>query len=220
MKKNQSYKESEVLRIYAERDFYRKLIENIPARISLLNATSVPLWSNRKEETEKENQSTKYNLSDLLLNFNAFESWPCPNSKEIQNNLDSTIIKELDSSGTELTFLRFSVVLDNSSTQNPLHQIQIDFEISPNMRNPVFWKRLSDKKAENQYTGKLKQPTETEKSVIRLLCKGYTIRQTAQILNRSKHTIDNHKRNIFKKLGINKTRHLTVLAHEMGIYPG
>ncbi|MDX9846845.1 MAG: LuxR C-terminal-related transcriptional regulator [Tenuifilaceae bacterium] len=59
--------------------------------------------------------------------------------------------------------------------------------------------------------------TKTQVRIITLLCEGKSVRQIAENLNRSFHTVDNHKRTIFKKLGINKMQHLVAFAKENGL---
>ncbi|MBI9068203.1 MAG: PAS domain-containing protein [Salinivirgaceae bacterium] len=57
----------------------------------------------------------------------------------------------------------------------------------------------------------------TELKIVNLLCKGLTVKQIAKKQNRSPETINNHKRNVFKKLGINKISELVAFAIENGL---
>jgi len=53
--------------------------------------------------------------------------------------------------------------------------------------------------------------TKAEQQVTALLQKGLTSAEISKELNRSKHTIDTHRRNILKKLGLKSTRELLIL---------
>ncbi|WP_299363593.1 helix-turn-helix transcriptional regulator [Winogradskyella sp.] len=53
--------------------------------------------------------------------------------------------------------------------------------------------------------------TKTEQEITALLKKGLTSTQISEKLNRSKHTVDTHRRNILKKLGLKSTRELLIL---------
>lgn len=53
--------------------------------------------------------------------------------------------------------------------------------------------------------------TKAEQEVASLLQKGLTSVEISKKLNRSKHTIDTHRRNILKKLGFKSTRELLIL---------
>ncbi len=51
--------------------------------------------------------------------------------------------------------------------------------------------------------------SDREKEVAKLLCKGLTSQEIAEILFISKHTVDTHRRRILEKLGIKSTAELT-----------
>jgi len=55
--------------------------------------------------------------------------------------------------------------------------------------------------------------TKTEQEIAALLKKGLTSTQISEKLNRSKHTVDTHRRNILKKLGLKSTRELLILRN-------
>jgi len=59
--------------------------------------------------------------------------------------------------------------------------------------------------------------TKTEKEIITLLTRGLTTSEIARQRIRSYETINNHKRNIFKKLSINKISELVNFAIESGL---
>ncbi len=52
--------------------------------------------------------------------------------------------------------------------------------------------------------------TKTELEITALLQKGLTSSEISQKLNRSKHTVDTHRRNILKKLGLKSTKELLI----------
>lgn len=59
--------------------------------------------------------------------------------------------------------------------------------------------------------------TPTEKKIIQMLASGQSVKKIAAAEYRSPETINNHKRNVFKKLGINKLPELVVFAIENGL---
>ncbi len=59
--------------------------------------------------------------------------------------------------------------------------------------------------------------TNREMEIIRLCSKGHTVKEIANELNISVRTVENHKNNIFKKLGFNTTGELIHYAYEHGI---
>ncbi len=61
------------------------------------------------------------------------------------------------------------------------------------------------------------QFTDRELEIIRLCSKGYMVKEIASELNISNRTVENHKNNIFKKLGFNTTTELIRYSYEHGI---
>ena len=61
------------------------------------------------------------------------------------------------------------------------------------------------------------QFTDRELEIIRLCSKGYMVKEIASELNISNRTVENHKNNIFKKLGFNTTAELIRYSYEHGI---
>lgn len=59
--------------------------------------------------------------------------------------------------------------------------------------------------------------TNRETEIIQLCAKGYMSKEIADELNISNRTVENHKNNIFKKLGFNTTGELIRYAYEHGI---
>ncbi|MDY6327798.1 MAG: response regulator transcription factor [Bacteroidales bacterium] len=59
--------------------------------------------------------------------------------------------------------------------------------------------------------------TSREVEIIRLCAKGYIVKEIARNLEISSRTVENHKNNIFKKLGFNTTGELISYAYEHGI---
>lgn len=63
----------------------------------------------------------------------------------------------------------------------------------------------------------LSKLTKVEQEVLDLLARGKTIKEIAGVRHRSPETINNHKRNIFKKLGFSKIAELVAFAAEHGL---
>lgn len=61
------------------------------------------------------------------------------------------------------------------------------------------------------------QLTQTEIEVLRLTAQGRTVKEIASIRNSSAHTITAHKRNIFRKIGVNTSYEATMVAARMGL---
>lgn len=59
--------------------------------------------------------------------------------------------------------------------------------------------------------------TDREIEVIRLIAEGYTTQQIANTLSRSIHTINTHRKNILKKLGLKKPSELIMYAVKKGL---
>lgn len=70
--------------------------------------------------------------------------------------------------------------------------------------------------ADNEFGSYLKL-TRTEKKVVGELLKGASAAEVAETLFVSEHTVKNHKKNIYRKLGINKQSELILLCQRHGL---
>ena len=61
--------------------------------------------------------------------------------------------------------------------------------------------------------------TPRERQVVRLISLGCSVKETADILKLAVSTVDNHKSNAMKKLGVNKLPLVTRMAIKLGISP-
>jgi len=59
-------------------------------------------------------------------------------------------------------------------------------------------------------------PTDRELSIIKLLAKGLSSKEIAEILSISSYTVETHRKNLIAKYGINKTAELICLATAKG----
>lgn len=62
-----------------------------------------------------------------------------------------------------------------------------------------------------------KKLTKTEMRVLRLLMKGKTNKEVARLLHRVLRTIESHRRQIYRKLGVKNSVELTLRAAELGL---
>ncbi len=92
--------------------------------------------------------------------------------------------------------------------------IDVNNKLAFNKRETnLYIKELS--RLKNQI--ELNKLTKTEKKVIEKYAHGLSTKEVASKLNRSYETINNHKRNIFKKLGFHKITELVGFAEECGL---
>lgn len=61
------------------------------------------------------------------------------------------------------------------------------------------------------------QLTRREKEIITFTASGKSAKEVAQLLHISKHTVNTHRRNIYKKLNINGIKELIRFAHKNGL---
>jgi len=78
----------------------------------------------------------------------------------------------------------------------------------------LVWENVFE--ADNEFGSYLKL-TRAEKKVVGELLKGASAAEVAETLFVSEHTIKNHKKNIYRKLGINKQSELILLCQRHGL---
>jgi DNA-binding NarL/FixJ family response regulator len=79
---------------------------------------------------------------------------------------------------------------------------------------------LRQEAARREKEDRLAQLTGREREVLRLIVEGRTNKETAAALGISHRTVETHRENILKKLGIRSVAELTRLAIETGLSPG
>lgn len=85
----------------------------------------------------------------------------------------------------------------------------IDFYVAQQLEQELARKKLF----KDDFTQKMKL-TKREVEIIRLLSMGKTSQQTSVELSISSHTVDTHRKNIFRKLEINNIADLVRFAHD------
>ncbi|MBI9068548.1 MAG: PAS domain-containing protein [Salinivirgaceae bacterium] len=88
-----------------------------------------------------------------------------------------------------------------------------DFNLDYNILLNRYYKEVQQLK--NQL--RLNKLTKAEKEVTALYVSGMTTKEIALKMNRSFHTTNNHKRNIFKKLNIHNMAELVAFAKDTGL---
>jgi DNA-binding NarL/FixJ family response regulator len=85
--------------------------------------------------------------------------------------------------------------------------------------SPVVASGLINKGEGGQDAGSspLSSLTVREREVMKLLCEGHPNRDVAKVLHVSARTIDSHRANIMKKLGINSNAEMTQIAIKYGL---
>lgn len=96
--------------------------------------------------------------------------------------------------------------------------LSVVVDVSENMKDyAILVERYAKEIASLKQELVLQKLTRCEKNVIKFLVSGMSTKEIACELSRSYETINNHKRNIFKKLNIHKLSELIAFAVENGL---
>jgi DNA-binding NarL/FixJ family response regulator len=87
------------------------------------------------------------------------------------------------------------------------------------MDKKYFCAQVIDTLLEQELTTITTPITEREQEIIQLILLGTRPKEIANVLNLSYHTVATHKRNIYKKLGVNSVMELAQMANNMGLSP-
>lgn len=206
MKKDQEVIfQNELQALISEINFYKKVLNSLPADIFILNNDFQTIeWYNKNAlpnasssiSNQKINSAPRIDLTKLI-------------SKNLYVNCSQNTSSNIFNYYHELT--RY---IDSSES------ITVPFETDNNGRQKrtICIDFLSQKRIdENMRSDNLFKITSTQIQIIKLLCKGKSVKEIACSLNRSYHTIDNHKRNIYRKLNIHKNCELVLWAKKENI---
>lgn len=180
---------------------------------------------------EKENNTTvqiarNYEEAQLRYRANDFDVILCDiNLNEEKDGID--IITEFKKTKTlPVVFLtaydspdivnRAKKTMPFAYLLKPFNELQLKVTIDLAYLN---YKKESDSIVENtDYTKQLEELTKREKEILVVLASGKTSKETGEYLNISSHTVEKHKKNIKKKLGMNTVGELVRFAMKSNLY--
>jgi len=209
--------------IITERDFYKKILQSIPAVIHVNNlSTELVEWVNDAGE-----RISGYTREEIVNNPNFLPNviveedleWIAESIIDYKkdNGVSSYVYSMRNADGTLSNYHGIGVVFERDENGIPLKNLAIDIDVTHEIRNYIQLKRQFENLTKKLNSDKLDKLTKIEVEVIKNICKGKTVDEISKDLKRSYHIIDNHKRNIFKKLLINKTSQLIYFAKEVGL---
>ncbi|MCW3807798.1 LuxR C-terminal-related transcriptional regulator [Plebeiibacterium marinum] len=213
----------------AKISFYEEILNSMPASVHVTqideNLNTLPLWVNKTFEkiigfNLKERQ--KYGYAGSNGHF-----YHPDDIYSIKNNIrylienphipfGSIVFRIKTASNSYKWIYMIGKVFKKTSVgyQFLCVAIDIDDRLAFNNREMnIYLKEIS--RLTNQV--KLSKLTKTERKTIALFGKGFSTKEVASKLNRSYETINNHKRNIFKKLGFHKITELVSFAEICGL---
>lgn len=218
----------EIQSLKEENAFLTKLIKEAPVTIHINkideNGYNMPVWTNdkyekllgytlceRQEVGYANKKSGIYHKEDVEAIRKAIKMGMADRTLE-----ESLIFRFYKKNGE----LRWIYIHSKAFIYkgDPNHVLSVGFDVTEKMvLNPnqleIYTKEISQLK--NHI--KICQLTKTEKEIIKELATGKTTRQIAEQRSRSYETINNHKRNIFRKLELNKINELVAFAKETGL---
>jgi DNA-binding CsgD family transcriptional regulator len=211
-----------------ETQFYEEIFKALPATVYLLkidkNFNSLPIWVNSSfERIMGYNLTERQKLGYAGSNGELYH----PDDIKIVKNALKSLLDNPHNDGA--IFFRLKTIENKyqwiymmgrvfKKTEDDYQFICIGMNISDNLTTNyheliLYLKEISRQK--NRI--KLCKLTVTEKSIIQIYGKGLSTKEVASKPNRSYETINNHKRNIFEKLGIHKITELISFAEVCGL---
>lgn len=219
-----------MLNMENKNQFYKQIIDTIAASVFILeideNYNTLPIWINKEYEkvigySFKERQQIGFATEESGIIHPDDQRFI---KKQIQliltkKKTSSKVLLRINDRNGEwkwiyLTAKPFS--LDSDHKLIICNAVDITENLVEDQISLVFNKYI---KEITQLRNKLKicKLTKTEKKIIQLLANGYSTREISENKKRSYHTINNHKRNIFRKLNINKLSELVNFAIQNGL---
>lgn len=221
-----SFKDNKLI-IQDEAEFYKKIIDSVGASIHLMKVNkegnTLPVWMNKQyskilgysfEDRQKIGIDYKndqlYHPDDIEIIRNAIKSAFKGKKKNITG-----MFRAKTTQGDWKWILSSARVIELNGEE---FLLSVMVDISENMADyNILVERYSKEIAALKNQLLIQKLTKTEKRIIRELVSGKTTKQIAEFKARSYETINNHKRNIFQKLGFCKISELVCFAVENGL---
>ncbi|MBI9068549.1 MAG: PAS domain-containing protein [Salinivirgaceae bacterium] len=208
--------------------FYEKLVNTVGASIHIIKidkkGRTLPVWINERYPyffgySLKERRDIGF--ADHINNFyhpDDVELIKYATNKALKErnrfHLINFRIKDKSGNWQWLTISSQALTIENDPdylliVAVPIHNVPPEF----NVLLDRYYKEI--KQLRNEL--KLNKLSKTEKKVIELYVTGLTTKEIAIKRNRSFNTINNHKRNVFKKLNIHNMAELVAFAKDSGL---
>ena len=220
--------ENNVLIIEDETEFYKEIINSVNGSIHLMkideNGSTLPVWMNSQYS-----RITGYSFEDrqkIGFNYKDDELYHPDDIGIIRDGIKK-ILKDRTEGYAGMFRIkskegRWKWVLSSARVLtingDPGFLLNLMVDVTEDMTKfHILTERYTKeiKQLKNEII--INKLTKTEKEIIKELVSGKSTKQIAEQRSRSYETINNHKRNIFKKLGINKISELVTFAIESGL---
>ncbi len=166
---------------------------------------------------------TKERPHILLIDFDTFDLNSICDLSDVKNySPDTTVI--IVSNNTEAQNIEKIIDMDiNNYILKTVEKEELEAVLNAALNNKKYFSsEILDKLIVKKTRNKILQPsschiTNAETEIIKLISQGLTTKEIASRKFLSIHTIITHRKNIFKKLGINSTSELVSFAFMSGI---
>lgn len=223
-----AYIENNVLIIEDETEFYKEIINSVNGSVHLMkvdeNGSTLPVWMNSQYS-----KIMGYSFDDrqkIGFNYKDDELYHPDDIGIIRDGIKK-IMKDRTEGYAGMFRIkskegRWKWVLSSARVLtingDPGFLLNLMVDVTEDMTKfHILTERYTKeiKQLKNEII--INKLTKTEKEIIKELVSGKSTRQIAEQRNRSYETINNHKRNIFRKLGFCKISELVNFAIESGL---
>lgn len=220
--------EGNKLIIENEAAFFKELINLVPASVHIMKlngaGNTLPIWMN-----DQYAKILGYNFEErqnIGINFKKDELYHPDDFNIVRNGIKKLVDGKADcyagmfrakhKDGNWKWLLSSARMITINGYPDYLLSVLVD--LSEKMPDYNFLvERYLKEISQLKNLLKLNKLTKTEKEIINLLAQGLTTCEIAQKRNRSYETINNHKRNIFKKLALHNSSELVAFAIANGL---
>ena len=214
--------------IIEENKFLKKLLKEAPVTIHINkvdeNGHNMPVWANDHYEelvgyTLRERQDIGFinGKSGIYYEEDAEAIRKAVKMILANRSLEESLIFRFHKKSGELKwiYIHSKAIIYKG---DPNHFLSIGFDVTEKLVfNPKQLEIYTREIAQLMNHIKISRLTKTEKEIITELTSGKTTKEIAEIRSRSYETINNHRRNIFRKLEIRKINELVSFAKDAGL---
>lgn len=203
--------------------FFYKVINKCPVAIYLTDAEKLKLiWANQRtnevlgRESGGDDDQNVYFFEDNIhpqdleiskMNLKRFEIYP----NQIQEN--AYRIRNIKSNRYQWQYELVTVF--NEKEGRPKQFLRASFNLNDALQDRLDF--LDSIKNQSLHEAPSDPLTGREKEILRLIVRGFSMREVAEKLRISHHTASTHRKNLFKKTKVNKTSELIRYAMKNGL---
>jgi len=201
-------------------EFYEELFDKSPVMLYINNAKEIKqYWKSQKNflgyDEEYYKSRNEKNYADIYYEDDkSLYNDIVRQNKEISDKIISGIYRVYNKEREIRWIYSISTTFKYDKDHNPEFSLCAAFDITDRIHSDESLSTLLKENYQLKNQLIISKLTKREKEIIKLFAAGKTQKEISEIMNISLNTVNTHRKNIFKKIGVTKLSELVKFAYD------